>query len=241
MSKYAAYRAPDAPVPKETWAWNMYGAGVENIGRDGKPERFVVPEPQADQLLVRVDAVGMCYSDVKLIKQGGSHPKLYNRDLANEPTRLGHEAALTVMKVGADLQHQFSPGQRLALQPDIYQQGKSTAYGYTIPGGLIQSSVSEECHDILVRDHEVSGEPSDDPGAVGCLSDLGVELRWIWVVERHAIPRQVGERRVDGGRTGLVHTENLMEAPSGDDRAVGPAPVAQPASSVSANRMSEPE
>ena len=138
MSKYAAYRAPDAPIPKETWAWNLYGSGVENIGRDGKPERFGVPEPQADQLLVRVDAVGMCYSDVKLIKQGGSHPKLYNRDLANEPTRLGHEAALTVMKVGADLQHQFSPGQRLALQPDIYQQGKSTAYGYTIPGGLIQ-------------------------------------------------------------------------------------------------------
>jgi threonine dehydrogenase-like Zn-dependent dehydrogenase len=116
----------------------MYGAGVESIGRDGKPERVPVPEPQADQLLVRVDAVGMCYSDVKLIKQGGGHPKLYNRDLATHPTRLGHEATHTIMKVGEALQDQFHPGQRLALQPDIYQQGKSTAYGYTIPGGLIQ-------------------------------------------------------------------------------------------------------
>jgi L-sorbose 1-phosphate reductase len=87
---------------------------------------------------VRVDAVGMCFSDVKLIQQGGKHPKLYNRDLATEPTRLGHEAALTVLRVGQNLRGNYSPGQRLAMQPDIYQNGKSTAYGYTIPGGLIQ-------------------------------------------------------------------------------------------------------
>lgn len=138
MSQYDKYRSPTAPVPAETWTWNMYGAGVENIGRDGQPEQFPVPEPQADQLLVRVDAVGMCFSDVKLIKQGGQHPKLYNRDLASQPTRLGHEVALTVVKVGEALQDRFRPGQRLALQPDIYVQGKSTAYGYTIPGGLTQ-------------------------------------------------------------------------------------------------------
>lgn len=138
-SRFDLYRSPEAPVPENTWAWNMYGAGTKNIGRDGKPERFPVPEPQADQLLVRVDAVGMCFSDVKLIKQGGKHPKLYNRDLATEPTRLGHEATLTVIKVGEALQDQFQPGQRLALQPDIYDAaGRSTAYGYTIPGGLTQ-------------------------------------------------------------------------------------------------------
>lgn len=132
------YQSPDAPVRDETLTWNMYGPGVENIGRDGQPEHAPVPDPAADQLLVRVDAVGMCFSDVKLIQQGGKHPKLYNRDLATEPTRLGHEAALTVLRVGQNLRGQYTPGQRLAMQPDIYQQGKSTAYGYTIPGGLIQ-------------------------------------------------------------------------------------------------------
>jgi threonine dehydrogenase-like Zn-dependent dehydrogenase len=136
--KFDRYQSPEAPVPDETWAWNMYGAGVENIGRDGEPEKVPVPEPEPDQLLLRVDAVGMCFSDVKLIKQGGSHPKLYSRDLATNPTRLGHEATHTVMKVGEALRDQFYPGQRLALQPDIYQQGRSTAYGYTIPGGLIE-------------------------------------------------------------------------------------------------------
>ncbi|GAB4273814.1 MAG: hypothetical protein Kow0080_21680 [Candidatus Promineifilaceae bacterium] len=137
-SKYEQYRSLNYSLPEQTLAWNMYGPGVENIGRNGRPETFSIPEPSDDQLLVRVDSVGMCFSDVKLIRQGGSHPKLYNRDLAKEPTRLGHEVAITIIKVGKNLQDQYQPGQRFAVQPDIYQQGKSTAYGYTVPGGLIQ-------------------------------------------------------------------------------------------------------
>jgi threonine dehydrogenase-like Zn-dependent dehydrogenase len=108
------------------------------MGRDGAAEPFSVREPNDDQLLVRIDSIGVCFSDVKILKQGGSHPKLYNRDLAVEPTRLGHEVSLTIVKAGKNLQDKYQPGQRLAVQPDIYQQGKSTAYGYTIPGGLIQ-------------------------------------------------------------------------------------------------------
>ncbi len=124
---------------KTNLAWNMYGVGLENIGVDSQPESVAYPEdPAANQLLVRVDCVGMCFSDVKLIRQGGSHAKLYNRDLRKEPTRLGHEATLTILAVGADLQDKYNVGERYAVQPDIYQDGRSTAYGYTIPGGLIQ-------------------------------------------------------------------------------------------------------
>ncbi|MDP2964816.1 MAG: zinc-binding dehydrogenase [Pelolinea sp.] len=136
--KFETYRQLNYPIPEKTRSWNMYGAGIENIGRDGKPEEFTLSQPADDQILVRVDAVGMCFSDVKLIKQGGAHPKLYNRDLANNPTRVGHEAAVTVIQVGKDLTKQYFPGQRLAIQPDIYQNQMSTAYGYSIPGGLIQ-------------------------------------------------------------------------------------------------------
>lgn len=136
--KYQAYRSLNYDLPDKSWAWNLYGAGVENMGRGGQPEPFSVPEPNDDQLLVRIDSIGVCFSDVKILKQGGSHPKLYNRDLSMEPTRLGHEVSLTIVKVGKNLQERYHPGQRLAVQPDIYQQGKSTAYGYTIPGGLIQ-------------------------------------------------------------------------------------------------------
>jgi threonine dehydrogenase-like Zn-dependent dehydrogenase len=130
-----AQEAPRGPV----LAWNVYGTGIERVGRDGRPEPVEIPPLGADQLLIRVDAVGLCFSDVKLIRLGGDHPKLYGRDLEKEPTRLGHEASVTVMAVGSELADRFRPGQRLAIQPDIYVDGRSTAYGYTIPGGLIQA------------------------------------------------------------------------------------------------------
>ena len=137
-SAYDRYRAADLDLPEESWAWNLYGAGEENMGKDDQPELLPIPEPDADHMLVRIDSVGLCFSDVKIMRQGGSHPKLYNRDLSKEPTRLGHEVSLTVIEVGDNLQDRYHAGQRLAVQPDIYQDGKSTAYGYTIPGGLIQ-------------------------------------------------------------------------------------------------------
>lgn len=128
----------ETPLPEPNLAWNTYGTGIEAIGVDGRPEPVQVPEPGPDQLLIRVDAVGLCFSDVKLIKQGGDHPKLYGRDLSVDPTRLGHEVSVTVIGVGADLQDTYTAGQRLAIQPDIHVDGVSSAYGYTIPGGLIQ-------------------------------------------------------------------------------------------------------
>ncbi|MFU8826234.1 MAG: zinc-binding dehydrogenase [Brevefilum sp.] len=138
MSKYKEYKAAQSPLPEKNWGWNLYGAGLENVGRNGQPEAFAVPEPGDHQMLVRIDSVGMCFSDIKVLNQGSAHPKLYNRDLSKEPGRLGHEVSLTVIKVGKDLQDDYAPGQRFAVQPDIYQDGMSTAYGYTIPGGLIQ-------------------------------------------------------------------------------------------------------
>jgi threonine dehydrogenase-like Zn-dependent dehydrogenase len=137
-SPYDTYRGATGHVPRRVLAWNVYGTGIERVGRDGKPELVEVPSPGPDQLLVRVDAVGLCFSDVKLIRLGGDHPKLYGRDLEREPTRLGHEASVTVMAVGDQLTGRFRSGQRLAIQPDIYVGGRSTAYGYTIPGGLIE-------------------------------------------------------------------------------------------------------
>jgi len=136
--KYKKYRAAKYQLPQKSFAWNLYGAGMENMGKEGKPEPFALPEPNDDQLLVRIDSVSICFSDVKILKQGSSHPKLYNRNLSVDPTRLGHEVSLTIIKVGKNLAKDYRPGQRLAVQPDIYQNGMSTAYGYTVPGGLVQ-------------------------------------------------------------------------------------------------------
>ena len=81
-SAYDRYRAADLDLPEEAWAWNLCGAGEDNMGKDGAPELVAIPEPDADHMLVRIDSVGLCFSDVKIMRQGGSHPKLYDRDLA---------------------------------------------------------------------------------------------------------------------------------------------------------------
>ncbi len=138
---FADYRLGDTRLPEPNLGWNMYGTGLESMGDHGSPESMEVPDVGPDQLLIRIDAVGLCFSDVKLIRLGNDHPKLYGRDLAVDPTRLGHEAAVTVIKVGSELADRFSKGDRLAIQPDIHVDGRSTAYGYTIPGGLIQYHV----------------------------------------------------------------------------------------------------
>ena len=81
-SAYDRYRAADSDLPEEAWAWHLHGAGEENMGKDDQPELVPIPKPDADQMLVRIDSVGLCFSDVKIMRQGGSHPKLYDRDLS---------------------------------------------------------------------------------------------------------------------------------------------------------------
>ncbi len=38
-NKYEQYRHRIDNLPGETLAWNMYGPGLESIGRNGEPER----------------------------------------------------------------------------------------------------------------------------------------------------------------------------------------------------------
>jgi len=58
------------------WIWPLYGKGFENLGAGGGPIRAPVKPPAPDGLLVRIDASGMCFSDIKIIAQGPEHPRL---------------------------------------------------------------------------------------------------------------------------------------------------------------------
>lgn len=132
---------PICDIPDTMFAWPLYGAGIENFGVAGRPAHWTTPRPAPDQILVRSDAVGLCYSDVKVIRQGSGHPRLYNRDLACHPVVQGHEVTMTVAKVGEAWRDRFAPGQRFVLQADIYYRGKNLAYGYVFVGGLAQYSL----------------------------------------------------------------------------------------------------
>jgi len=134
-STYQQWRAHDYPVPPTMRAWPLTGAGFQSLGRSRQPVTVSVPKPGPRELLLRVDAVGICFSDVKLIRAGADHPRLRGRDLRTDPTRPGHEVSLTVAAIGADLTHQYSRGDRFTIQADVYYQGKNLAFGYWIPGG----------------------------------------------------------------------------------------------------------
>ncbi len=132
------YQAGSGPIPGEMLAWQVFGRGLENVGRDGRPVRIPVPRPQFDELLARVDAAGLCFSDIKILKLGNEHHRLSGRNLADDPIILGHEASVTIVEVGEDLRDKFSVGDRFVIQADIYYQGKNLAFGYLLAGALEQ-------------------------------------------------------------------------------------------------------
>ncbi|NCB09927.1 MAG: hypothetical protein EOM73_17450 [Bacteroidia bacterium] len=127
-------------IPEKMLAWQMYGAGMENFGVNDQPVEIPVPEIKDDELLVKIDAIGLCFSDVKLIRAGEEHPRVISKNLKEDPVIPGHEAVMTIVKVGSKIDPKFKAGQRFIIQADIYVKGQGFAYGYAINGGMAQYS-----------------------------------------------------------------------------------------------------
>lgn len=132
------YREADYTMPKTIQAWEMREAGVDNFGVDGQSTELPFPTPGPDELLVRVDAIGICFSDIKLITQGSQHMRVFGRDLAANPVVPGHEVSITVIGAGANAKDKFKVGDRYTVQADVYYKGANLAYGYALTGGMTQ-------------------------------------------------------------------------------------------------------
>ncbi len=127
----------NAAVANTRLQWELNGVGLENLVLTERS----VPRPGPEELLVRVDACGICFSDVKILNLGENHPRLRGRDLRRDPVVMGHETAMTVVEVGSERRAQFSPGQRFLIQADVYYRGEGLAFGYLLPGGYTQYQV----------------------------------------------------------------------------------------------------
>jgi L-sorbose 1-phosphate reductase len=125
-------------LPEEILSWQLKGSGLENIGTKGRPDTVAFPRYTEDDLVARIDTVGLCFSDIKLISSGSAHPRIEGRDLAKNPTVPGHEVAMTIVGVGENRKKSFKVGSRYIIQADIFYKGKGVAFGYAIPGGLSQ-------------------------------------------------------------------------------------------------------
>jgi len=72
------------------------------------------PEPRGPgEVLVRIDRVGVCGSDVHYWAEGGIGP-----DRIDYPQSLGHECAGTVVELGPEVER-LRPGDRVAIDPAI--------------------------------------------------------------------------------------------------------------------------
>jgi len=138
---YQEYITGTHDIPDRMSAWYLYGQGIEHFGKDDAPVAEAVPDISTDELLVRVDAVGICASDAKMIRLGNTYPLFLGRDLGDDPARLGHELALTIVKIGDDLQDDYNVGQRLSVQPDVFYQTVRKCIGVILPGGMTQYMV----------------------------------------------------------------------------------------------------
>jgi len=141
--KLEQYQRADAPLPATNRLWPLYGAGFENLGVDGKPIAVPLPAHGPDELLVRHDACGHCFSDIKVINAGQNHPRIH-RDIRQRPVVLGHEVSITVVDVGEALRDQYKVGDRFIIQADIFYKGENCSYGYEIDGGLSEYTVIDQ-------------------------------------------------------------------------------------------------
>ena len=103
-----AARANAYPIPQTMKAWVL--DNPEELRLVDKP----VPEPGAAEVLVRIDAIAVCATDIEIIKHGlpaivdGGSP--FNRNFTP-----GHEYMGTVVKLGPSVD-EFEIGDRIAVE-----------------------------------------------------------------------------------------------------------------------------
>lgn len=89
---------------------NMKTAVMLGIGKMGFEERKI-PQPKANEVLVKLEYVGICGSDLHYYESGA-----IGDYVVQPPFVLGHEPGGTVVEVGRDVHH-LKVGDRVALEP----------------------------------------------------------------------------------------------------------------------------
>jgi threonine dehydrogenase-like Zn-dependent dehydrogenase len=143
-------------IPKTECALQLTGPDRLVLNRSKE-----VVEPGAQQILCRVEAVGLCFSDLKLLKQFGDHVRKreivsgIDRAVLDEipsyapgdaPTVPGHEAVVRIEAVGAEVER-FEIGGRYLVQTDyrwLPTVGCNGSFGYNFEGALQEYVLMDE-------------------------------------------------------------------------------------------------
>lgn len=108
----------------KTTALRIYGKD------DLRLETFELPEITDDEILAEVVTNSVCMSDHKAAQQGADHKRV-PKDVAVNPTMIGHEFSGVLRKVGRTWAGKFKAGQKFSIQPAIGYKGSLDAPGYS--------------------------------------------------------------------------------------------------------------
>src|SRR5688572_1146899 len=144
-------------LPKTQHAVQLIAPGKLKLNRS-KP----VPRPGPHEILVKVEAVGLCFSDLKLLKQFHEHARKsevvagIERNVLQQmqcylpgraPVVPGHEVVCRIVAVG-DQVKKHNVGERCLVQTDYRQlptaTGSNAAFGYNFDGGLQEYALVDE-------------------------------------------------------------------------------------------------
>lgn len=196
--RIADYKQVKEAAPDHNEVWPLYGAGFENLGQNQHQIEVDLPHIGPDELLVRHDACGLCFSDIKVLNLGEEHPRIY-RDMKQDPVVLGHEVSMTIVDVGENLRDQYQPGDRYIIQADIWVGGVGYAYGYEIQGGL--SKYGKIDQRVLNGDH---GNYLIPVQATTGYAESALTEPWACVIAAYQLEYRTGIK--DGGTAWIVGT-----------------------------------
>lgn len=177
-----------------------------------------VPAPGPRQILARTEAVGLCFSDLKLLHQFSEHARKgpilsgVDRDVldglpsyvpAEQPTVPGHEVALRIVAVGEGVKR-YGVGDRFIVQADyrhLPTAGSNAAFGYNFEGALQEY--------VLMDERIVAAGEGRDGYLIPTPDDLGAAVvalvePWACVECSYATPER---RHIKSGGRVLVVAE----------------------------------
>ena len=143
-------------LPKTQYAVQLVGPDELVLNKSKK-----LFAPGRHQILCRVEAVGLCFSDLKLLKQFSSHVRKsrivsgIDPNVLKEipsyvpgqaPTVPGHETVVRIEVVGPGVEN-FKPGRRYLVQTDyrwLRTASSNGAFGYNFEGALAEYVLMDE-------------------------------------------------------------------------------------------------
>jgi threonine dehydrogenase-like Zn-dependent dehydrogenase len=180
-----------------------------------------VPAPGPHQILCRVEAVGLCFSDLKLLKQFADHPRKsevvagLDRDTLSQipsyvpgelPTVPGHEAVVRIWATGPGVTR-FRRGERYLVQADyrwLRTAGANAALGYNFEGAL---------QEYVLMDERVITSPEGEtmliPASAG-MSASAIALVEPWACVEDAYRTRERQTLKAGGQMLVVAEEVLL-------------------------------